>query len=239
GEARGETHEYGAGRPDLPWISERVALPAGMKLTRVDVVSAATELVADGVRLATTLSAKPGATPDERTLADPRFYADPAFQPAALAAPGAQGSLRGRNVAYLRIAPARWNAQTGRLERAPRLQLRLRLGDGAAPAVPRERMVREWEDERRGGVPSRAIVSLAGGGASPGRSKATPFKPLQVPSVLGSPVEYVIVTNDAMAPAFQQLADWKTQSGVPAVVRTVSFIHQQYAGADDAERIRL
>src|SRR5262249_61165021 len=54
-EARAGTHEYGAGRPDLPWISERVDLPAGMKLTRVDVVSAATELVADGVRPATTL----------------------------------------------------------------------------------------------------------------------------------------------------------------------------------------
>jgi len=57
--------------------------------------------------------------------------------------------------------------------------------------------------------------------------------------VLGSPVEYVIVTTDELAPIFQQLADWKTQSGEPAVVRTMSFIRQQYAfGSDDAERIR-
>jgi hypothetical protein len=73
-----------------------------------------------------------------------------------------------------------------------------------------------------------------------GKPKAEPFKPLQIPSVLGSPVEYLIITNDALAPTFQQLADWKTQSGVPAVVRTTSFIRTQYPfGADDAERIRL
>ncbi len=109
--------------------------------------------------------------------------------------------------------------------------------------MTRERIVREWEDELPSGVPSRAIVSLAnramaGDGAVKG--KAEPFKPLQVPSVLGSPVQYLIITNDAMAATFQSLADWKTQTGVPAVVRTTSFIRQQYPfGADDAERIRL
>src|SRR5262249_34235318 len=97
------------------------------------------------------------------------------------------------------------------------------------------------EDELPSGVPSKAIVSLAATATTgPGKPKAQPFKPLQVPSVLGSPVEYLIVTSDAMATQFQQLADWKTQSGVPAAVRTVSFLRGQYpAAADDAGRIRL
>src|SRR5258705_6485357 len=65
------------------------------------------------------------------------------------------------------------------------------------------------------------------------------FKPPQSPSVLGSPVEYVIVTTDPYVSEFQRLADWKTESGVPAVVRTLSFIRQEYPfGADDADRIR-
>src|SRR5260221_271601 len=129
-----------------------------------------------------------------------------------------------------------------KLDPISELKLRLTLEDGAAPAVTRERIVREWEDELPTGVPTRALVSIAGNAASAtaGKPKAEPFRPLQIPSVLGSPVEYLIITNDAMAPQFQQLADWKTQSGVPAVVRTVSFIRQQYPfGADDAERIRL
>src|SRR5262245_58342477 len=238
-EARGGTHEYNAGRPDLPWISERVDLPAGMKVTRVEVLAAVTEPMAERVRVAPALSARPGAPADERSTPDARAYGLAGFQPAVLAATGAQGSLRGRNVAYLRIAPARWDAASGRLERVTQLRLRLTLEDGAAPAVTRERIVREWEDELPSGVPSRAVVSL-GSNATTGRPGAQPFKATQVPSVLGSPVEYVIVTNDALAPTFQQLADWKTQSGVPAVVRTMSFIRAQYPqGSDDAERIRF
>src|SRR5262245_27924583 len=221
-EAQGGTHEYAAGRPDLPWIAERIDLPAGMKLGAVEVVSAETQLLADGVQVLPALSARPGSAPDERSVADAAVFASPNFQPEALALPGIQGSLRGRNVAYVRIAPARWNPQTGQLERVSSLKLRLTLEDGAAPAVPRERIVREWEDELPSGIPSRAIVSIADQLTTGGRPKAEPFKALQLPSVLGSPVEYLIITNDAMAPTFQQLADWKTQSGVPAVVRTLS-----------------
>jgi len=240
-EARGGTHEYAAGRPDLPWIAQRIDLPAGMKVTGVEVVSAGTELVRDGVLLAPALSARPGAPEGERTAADARIFASSAFQPEQLASLGIQGSLRGRNVAWLRLAPARWNPATGQLERVNSLKLRITLADGAAPAVPRERIVREWEDELPSGVPSRAIVSVSAAATdAAGKPHAQPFKPLQVPSVLGSPVEYLIITGDAMVSQFQQLADWKTQAGVPAVVRTVSFIRSQYpAAADDAERIRL
>ncbi|MBD3348638.1 MAG: hypothetical protein GF400_05525, partial [Candidatus Eisenbacteria bacterium] len=50
----------------------------------------------------------------------------------------------------------------------------------------------------------------------------------------------VIITNDELAPYFQDLADWKTQKGVPAVVKTVSWINSNYpGGCDTPERIRL
>ncbi len=59
------------------------------------------------------------------------------------------------------------------------------------------------------------------------------------PSLEGSSVEYVIITNDEMASAFQQLADWKTKKGTPAVVKTISWIQVNYPnGCDLAETIR-
>ncbi len=65
------------------------------------------------------------------------------------------------------------------------------------------------------------------------------FLPSYLPSMEGSEVAYVIVTNEEMAPAFERLAEWKTMKGVPAVVRTVEWIYQNYrAGADRAESIR-
>ena len=55
-DAKGATREYRAGQPDLPWISERIDLPAGTKLTRVEVISAETQPLTDGVRAVRPMS---------------------------------------------------------------------------------------------------------------------------------------------------------------------------------------
>jgi hypothetical protein len=65
------------------------------------------------------------------------------------------------------------------------------------------------------------------------------FSPHPIPSLEGSGVHYLIITDEAMLNAFEVLADWKTSKGIPAVVRTVTWIKSNYAqGLDDAETIR-
>ena len=233
------TREYAPGRPDLPLVGERVLLPAGQRLASVEILELETASLAHGVRLPSAEEMRPGQDSLVRTVPDPAFFGRADFVPGQLVQVGAQGFERGQGIAYLVIAPARWNPATGELERIARVRVRLSLEPTSERPLERLRVVPEWED---GGLGAPATVARAAqpaalvGGARP----AEPFKATQLPSVLGSPVAYVIVTNDAMAPVFQQLADWKTQSGVPAVVRTMSFIKQQYPfGADDAERVRL
>src|SRR5580765_5542607 len=144
---------------------------------------------------------------------------------------GYQGFERGRHVAWLEL-PDGSGLPAEHAGHAATLRVRLQLERSDARPLARERVVEDWE--RGGGLRSaRAMASSA-----PGNAPA-PFKPTQVPSLLGSPVEYLIVTTDALVPAFQRLADWKTASGVPAAVRTLSFIREQYPVAvDDPERIR-
>ncbi len=240
-EAAGAMREFRAGRPDLPWISQRVDLPDGMRVVSVEVVDQAFEPLARGVRLAPAMVARPGLGPVERTAPDPQYFGASAPQPEQLVVLGEQGFLRGRHVAYLRVSPARWNPATGLVERATRLRVRLTLEPGGGEPVPRERIVREWEDGGLpSGTPTRQLASALAAGEVGVKGPAQPYRPEQLPSVLGSPVEYLIVTSDELAPYFQPLADWKTQSGVPAAIRTTSFIRGQYpSAADDAERIRM
>ena len=40
--------------------------------------------------------------------------------------------------------------------------------------------------------------------------------------------DYIIITNNALKPVFQQLADWKTKKGVPAFIKTVEEIEPEY-----------
>jgi hypothetical protein len=221
------------GQPDLPSVSENVEVPAGMRVTGVEVLELETVPLADDASVPPALKIKPGLEPEERTAPDAASYARVGFQPEIPVRVGYQGMQRERNVVALQVWPARWDPSTRRLERVSRLRVRLKLEPGGPQALQRYRAVPQWE-----GTPGVAPSARANAPAPSSRA-AEPFRPTQVPSLLGSPVSYVIVTTDALAPAFQQLADWKTQSGQPAVVRTMSFIRQQYAfGADDAERVR-
>jgi len=65
------------------------------------------------------------------------------------------------------------------------------------------------------------------------------FLPAYQPGLEGSSVYYLIITDSAMEAEFQRLADWKTLKGIPAVVRTIEWIEQNYwSGADVAESVR-
>jgi len=65
------------------------------------------------------------------------------------------------------------------------------------------------------------------------------FSPELFPSIEGSAVDYLIVTNEQMLPPFEQFANWKTKRGTPAVVKTMSDIKSfTKNGVDDAETLR-
>jgi hypothetical protein len=69
---------------------------------------------------------------------------------------------------------------------------------------------------------------------------STGFAPTRTPSLSGSPVDYLIITNEAMAPEFQRLADHKTARGIRTVVATREFISANFRnGADIQETVRM
>src|SRR5262245_61178722 len=155
--------------------------------------------------------------------------------------PGYQGFERGHRVSWLEL-PEGTGLPAGHEGHAVRLTVRIELEPSLARPVPRERVVPEWEESGgrvRAAATLRAADGEVAGAVASGGRRAQPFLPTQVPSVLGSPVDYLIITTNALVPAFQPLADWKTASGVPAAIRTLEFIRAEYPAAlDDPERVR-
>ena len=230
----GGSPETRAGLPDLPTITERIVLPDGQRVARLEIVSLETAPLGTSVRLATAASPQPGSFTIERTAPDSAAYARAGFQPDPVATLATQGYEAGASVALVRVSPVRWNAASGALERVTRLRVRLVLDRDPGQPLKRERGGVPWL--RQPAVAGRPIPAPLTATRSGG---AQPLQATQVPSLLGSPVEYVIITSDAMAAQMQRLADWKTESGMPAVVRTTSFIRANYpSGTDDADRIR-
>jgi hypothetical protein len=50
--------------------------------------------------------------------------------------------------------------------------------------------------------------------------------------------DYVIITKDDWVSAFQTLADWKTQKGIPANIVTTESIYSNYSGSTNQAKIR-
>jgi hypothetical protein len=50
--------------------------------------------------------------------------------------------------------------------------------------------------------------------------------------------DYVIITNNSWVSAFQTLADWKTQKGIPANIVTTESIYANYTGSSNKSKIR-
>lgn len=49
--------------------------------------------------------------------------------------------------------------------------------------------------------------------------------------------DYLIITNEKLKSEYQRLADWKTQKGVPTIIKTTEEIEVEYTGADLIEKI--
>ncbi len=66
------------------------------------------------------------------------------------------------------------------------------------------------------------------------------FQPTRSPSLSGSAVQYLIITDEIMKDEFQRLADYKTSLGMQALVVTHEYIAANFRnGADIQETIRM
>jgi hypothetical protein len=153
---------------------------------------------------------------------------------------------RGYRVASFGVYPFRYDLETGRLTLERDLRLVVETGYGMVDTGRLERMrhVEGFREEAREDIGAMVVNPEDAAGYQfsdivvddGGRA----FLPSYLPSMEGSEVKYVIVTNEEMSAAFERLADWKTQKGVPAVVRTIEWISQNYrSGADLGESIRI
>jgi hypothetical protein len=153
------------------------------------------------------------------------------------------GFLRGYRLAGFLIHPVRYDVATGRLALVTSLRLEVTLGPAHDAPLERRRERPEVGEKtlrivRRLVANPEAVTTAWRAGSVPKGTRGG-VAPTFVPTTDGSPVDYVIITADSLTNAFQPVADWKTSEGIQTVVRSMSWIIQNYSnGADRPETIR-
>ncbi|MDH5268447.1 MAG: C25 family cysteine peptidase [Candidatus Krumholzibacteria bacterium] len=224
------------GYPELPYRIVNVLLPPGEAVASVSFRSGTTRVVRSGV--------SPVVAGAHTTSQGLEADAPAAVLPASGEARGrflGSGWLHGYAVASIAIYP--FEVVDNTLLGVDEVAFTVHTRAAEDRPVTRERRRDALDESVRERL--RAMVLNAGqvsSYASAGEVVPEPtggFLPSIFPSLEGSAVDYVIVTNDSLAATFQTLADWKTEKGVPTVVRTTEWIAANYLnGADMAETVR-
>lgn len=239
------------GAPELPAVPAWIDVPSGDRVTTVAIEAFGYVSVGSDRGRVRTAPAVSAGLPRIASEPDAAVYGANDWYPSDAGRRGVSGGMRGRNLASAVLMPVRVRPGTGDIEIATRIVVRVTTEpDPEASQAARRRIVPEWETsfleafKRYGrGLESGApawpagvrIESASGSHGDMGRG----FAPTNVPSVEGSPVQYLIITNATMAPQLQRLADWRTKAGMPTVVRTIEFIQTNYPyGFDLQDRLR-
>ena len=242
------------GYPQLPVFSVTVALPAGMEAIGVSVAVSSKEQIQGAFRLypfqglRSTEQARPWVSPNADAYARSTPY------PPGIATLTSTGSSSGMNFATILVSPVSCVPSRGELTLYTHLSLSVDYRPASGISNPARRLERSKElfellGER---VINKNCVTLSSRQAQISELRASQFRiatepvrsvrqfaPRNTPSLEGSGVDYLIITNDAMASTFEGLALWKTQKGTPTVVKSVSWIKANCVnGLDDAETIR-
>ncbi|MCK4546861.1 MAG: VCBS repeat-containing protein [Candidatus Eisenbacteria sp.] len=230
------------GEPMIPSQSRTYLLPEGMRVARVEVVESSRQPLPGEHPILPGGYFEAQMDGGTRSM-NAELLDSPGEFPGPLVELVNQGWMRGHRVATVAIHPLQYRPRGHELVLYPEISYRLVLepdGDGS-PASRLRVSVNGWDTDRR--FVASSVVNWAEGmtGAPEivAGASSRGHAPTEIPSLDGSLVEYLIITTDEMVPAFERLAQWKTKCGVPAAVRTISWIEENYPGGVDLpEKIR-
>ncbi|MDH4035873.1 MAG: C25 family cysteine peptidase [Candidatus Krumholzibacteria bacterium] len=229
------------GRPALPYRIVSVLLPQGHELASFAADARGTTVIATRVSpvLADAMRTEDGVAGQSTALVS--LASGGAF-PAERARLLGVGTLHGYTIASFAVYPLSLSGED--LVAYPAVTLEIETTPSAQPAPVHMVRRRPRAMQRIQGELSRLVINSADAAGYSFGAVDVPapdggFAPSTFPSLEGSAVDYVIVTPDSLAAAYQALADFKTGKGVPTVVRTTEWIEANYRnGSDPQETIR-
>ncbi|MCK4386196.1 MAG: hypothetical protein KAW52_08040, partial [candidate division Zixibacteria bacterium] len=216
------------GEPALPVRNIYVALPGDVQVTDLELVSFDVREISQKYRIYPAqppVPLKKGAKPGPFVQPKSSIYNSSEPYPKDIVSYVGTGSLGGQKIAMLQVYPIQYIPSEGVLKFYDRIQFNLitKPDEQSFPVILRSHTAQLPYDEI-----SEALVINP---EDIGKSTDYMLPPEDF-------FEYLIITNDQLVSSFQPLAEWKTQKGIPAVIRTTSWINSNYSGGDLQERIR-
>lgn len=231
------------GKPFLPIKHQHIAIPEDKTVVSVEILGIQQQEITGTYHI---MPAQPESIPGEPepefVKPDPDIYETDASYPEEYIFFSTSGFMSGVHIAGVLFYPLRYNPVTKKLILISHLEYRLvYANEDNSPVKPRRMLSHTFSKkamEIKNHTENPADVEDYFLLEKTDEFTGAAFLPDEFPNFNGHPVAYVIITNEVLKDGFQEIADWKTSKGIPAVVRTVEWIYSYYSGTDYAEKVR-
>ncbi|UCE18929.1 MAG: immune inhibitor A, partial [Gemmatimonadota bacterium] len=225
------------GEPQLPVKMFHIAVPAGMKVSHIEILSIEREELEGTYTLFPVqppqVLGRPGNLVRTFDLVAPKLavYQSNEPYPEEVIELSSTGSLRGHRLACLLVHPLQYCPAQGKLTLFTKITIEVALGpDNTFQQGLGKRI--DGEKDVGYSLAQRMVLNPQDVGAP------SSLKDSYASHLVEGQYEYVIITDARFESYFRPLVEWKTRKGVPTAVITTSWIYEQYPGSDDQERIR-
>lgn len=225
------------GAPEIPGLVYTISLPSDQKIKSVRVKSAIWSAIPGDFYLYPIQKPSIIGEPIEFFPPDSSIYAHSMFYPQEPISGFHSGNLRGYSLGQVLIIPFRYNPVLKRLEVLKELSIEILTVYRPHKIKP----LRETGLSRS--IFENLVSSIIKDGAlyQPEINiieNPQDLIPSELPSLLGPPVDLVIITTQPLLSAYEQFHRFKKLFGFNTVIKTMEWIRANYSGVDDAEKVR-
>lgn len=223
------------GKPMVPVKNIQIALPSDMKATQITVSEIQKQPLAGTYRLYPSQPAsKIGVSEDNRQFIqpDPKTYQSTQAYPKNYIELTSQSDLAGQGLAQITVYPVQYIPSQKKLLLVTSLTFTIEGTSGYLCNDYLSNQISQSNQELYQHMIQRMVIN-------PEEVVVRKYPTPQPMGVDPGDYDYVIITQDSWVSAFQPLADWKTQKGIPATIVTTSWIYNSggYSGSN-VEKIK-
>jgi len=232
-ELDGGSYIPATGAPSIPFVQINVAVPSFLSVDAVRVKTVELKELDGKFELKPMTEARHISDPPEGNpfVKDDAVYAKDGNFPGQFIEAAGSWDLAGQDFVAVHLYPVQYNPVKGKISLAQRIEFEVQY-------TPEKNPVRETYNFSEK-VRAHYQAALEEAAFNP---RDVPAIPPYVPparSLLDpGDYEYVIITSAVFMAQFKDLADWRTQMGMPARIVDLYWILFNYPGSTNAEKIR-
>ncbi len=224
------------GAPEIPTLVYTYSIPVNEGVSSVSLIDEKWEDIAGDYLLFPEQPARSMAEPYSFMPPDSLHYTSSQWFPRSVIINKSSGNLRGYKLAQFSLALFRYQPSNKKLQRLSCARLKIETKPDKPGISPRRQTL--W---------SKACFESFVGSLTRNkpytpvtRIEANPedLAPAELPSLLGPPVDLMIITTEDQISAYEQYQHFKKLFGFNTVVKTITWVKQHYTGIDDAEQVR-